>query len=638
MRALLLLLPVLYLVNSQATGGYAAESVPEQLSDVKLNDYLGAIKSIEDTALAQVHQVYSEAEAAKDELYGSWASRVKQVWKDKMMKDAEKALQLELIKQEMVDRYKAETEKVYMQAVQAAKEYQQAYLDAKAAQRQAIADKYNEFKQIVNASIESKVAQAKENMAEIGAYLQQVDELYRNHKAASDAAIEERRQALKDKLATIYNQLETQGNELKADGERLGADLKAFMEKRYQYKQDGHGAAKEVLKEVLTESLEQKLEKKLDKELQKMVEDEIKGKLKHPKMALPVVVKKTTDTETETKVVSPEYKATLLETLTGASAWETVAWVLLALCILLSVALIALIAYQVAQKNKYGKLEGVDSPHRPSMARAERAPFNTAPPLTYTHEKPLFGSGLPGPSEAQRKAQEREQKKAEVRKRLEESGKAGKKKKQGFLTPERKKKLRKLLMTKAAEDLKQQQLKKEQERQKFLAERTVSLPNIDGTDDHATLEKYYNELFSRLTKLEEEKYDILQIVQSAEAEINELTINVNDLRGKFVKPTLKKVSKYDNRFKKLAEIKKTEGQADFRKELKTVKKENVFTQLANKKKADQKPDWKAQKAAKKAADEKKEEQPKEEEVPAEEPAAEEPEEEEEEEDEEEEEE
>ncbi|CAJ0574862.1 unnamed protein product, partial [Mesorhabditis spiculigera] len=384
--------------KDRATGGYAAESVPEQLSDVKLNDYLGAIKSIEDTALAQVHQVYSEAEAAKVELYGSWASRVKQVWKDKMMKDAEKALQLELIKQEMVDRYKAETEKVYMQAVQAAKEYQQAYLDAKAAQRQAIADKYNEFKQIVNASIEAKVAQAKENMAEIGAYLQQVDELYRNHKAASDAAIEERRQALKDKLATIYNQLETQGNELKADGERLGADLKAFMEKRYQYKQDGHGAAKEVLKEVLTESLEQKLEKKLDKELQKMVEDEIKGKLKHPKMALPVVVKKTTDTETETKVVSPEYKATLLETLTGASAWETVAWVLLALCILLSVALIALIAYQVAQKNKYGKLEGVDSPHRPSMARAERAPINTAPPLTYTHEKPLFGSGLPGPS------------------------------------------------------------------------------------------------------------------------------------------------------------------------------------------------------------------------------------------------
>lgn len=44
------------------------------------------------------------------------------------------------------------------------------------------------------------------------------------------------------------------------------------------------------------------------------------------------------------------------------------------------------------------------------------------------------------PQEAKRKAEEREMKKAEVRKRLEEAGK--KKAKKGFLTPERKKKLR----------------------------------------------------------------------------------------------------------------------------------------------------------------------------------------------------
>jgi hypothetical protein len=43
--------------------------------------------------------------------------------------------------------------------------------------------------------------------------------------------------------------------------------------------------------------------------------------------------------------------------------------------------------------------------------------------------------------EAKRKAEERERKKAEVRKRLEEAGRA-KKAKKGFLTPERKKKLR----------------------------------------------------------------------------------------------------------------------------------------------------------------------------------------------------
>jgi hypothetical protein len=33
--------------------------------------------------------------------------------------------------------------------------------------------------------------------------------------------------------------------------------------------------------------------------------------------------------------------------------------------------------------------------------------------------------------------------------------------------------------------------------------------------------------------------------------INELNIAVNDLKGKYVKPTLKKVSKYENKFAKL---------------------------------------------------------------------------------------
>lgn len=48
-----------------------------------------------------------------------------------------------------------------------------------------------------------------------------------------------------------------------------------------------------------------------------------------------------------------------------------------------------------------------------------------------------------------------------------------------------------------------------------------------------------------------------------------------------VKPTLKKVSKYDNKFKKLAETPKEDKQ-DFRSQLKVVKKENVIDELVNK--------------------------------------------------------
>uniref|UniRef100_A0AAF5DNU7 Troponin I n=1 Tax=Strongyloides stercoralis TaxID=6248 RepID=A0AAF5DNU7_STRER len=190
--------------------------------------------------------------------------------------------------------------------------------------------------------------------------------------------------------------------------------------------------------------------------------------------------------------------------------------------------------------------------------------------------------------ESARKNEERERKKAEVRKRLEEAGNK-KKSKKGFLTPERKKKLRKLLMMKAAEDLKQQQLLKEQERQKILSERTMPLPAIDGIDDHAKLEQIYNDIFNRLIQLEEQKYDINQVVLAKDQEINELTIAVNDLRGKFVKPVLKKVSKYDNKFKKMAETKKEDKQ-DFRANLKVVKKETVIDDLVAKKKFD-KPDW-----------------------------------------------
>ncbi|KAI6193376.1 Troponin [Aphelenchoides besseyi] len=243
-------------------------------------------------------------------------------------------------------------------------------------------------------------------------------------------------------------------------------------------------------------------------------------------------------------------------------------------------------------------------------------------------EEPASGGG---DDEAKRKAEERERKKAEVRKRLEEAGNK-KKSKKGFLTPERKKKLRKLLMIKAAEDLKQQQLKREQERQSVLSSRVKPLPDVDTIEDkgpYSKLESIYNELFQRMVQLEEEKYDINVLVSEKDAQINELTIAVNDLRGKFVKPALKKVSKYDNKFKKLAGGEKPAGEkADFRSQLKNVKRENINETLDKKVKKSDKPEW-SQKGKKEApaAPTKSEPEPEKEEKPA----AEEPEEEEEEE-------
>jgi len=91
-------------------------------------------------------------------------------------------------------------------------------------------------------------------------------------------------------------------------------------------------------------------------------------------------------------------------------------------------------------------------------------------------------------------------------------------------------------------------------------------------------------------KIEGEKYDINCGVRQKDAEITELTIAVNDLRGKYVKPPLKKVSKYDNKFKKMAETKKEDKQ-DFRSNLKVVKKEQTIEEIEKKQKKTDKPLW-----------------------------------------------
>jgi len=187
--------------------------------------------------------------------------------------------------------------------------------------------------------------------------------------------------------------------------------------------------------------------------------------------------------------------------------------------------------------------------------------------------------------EERRKMEEKERKKAEVRKRLEEASKAKKAggKGKGFMTPERKKKLRKLLRLKAAEELKKEQERKAEQRRQIIAQRCGQPKNLEGANE-AALQQILKDLHKKITALEDEKYDLEYEVRQKDFLINELTIQVNDLRGKFVKPTLKKVSKFD----KLKLQTKT-NDVDFRSNLKSVKKETF--KMEDDKGAIEKPEW-----------------------------------------------
>lgn len=186
-----------------------------------------------------------------------------------------------------------------------------------------------------------------------------------------------------------------------------------------------------------------------------------------------------------------------------------------------------------------------------------------------------------------RKHEDKERKKAEVRARLEEAARA-KKGKKGFMTPERKKKLRTLLRQKAAEELKREQERKAGERREAIAKRIGSKQNLDGASQEK-LQSICREYYSRIAKLEDFKYDLEYEVRQKDFVINELNIQVNDLRGKFVKPSLKKVSKYDGKLEKMAKV-AAKAEMDFRNNLKRVQS-TKFTMEDENKDAPAKPDW-----------------------------------------------
>lgn len=190
--------------------------------------------------------------------------------------------------------------------------------------------------------------------------------------------------------------------------------------------------------------------------------------------------------------------------------------------------------------------------------------------------------------EAKRVQEEKDRKKAEVRARLEAAAQAKKGGgKKGFMTPARKKKLRTLLRKKAAEELKKEQERKAEERKRTIAERCGPPKQLDGINE-AELMQICKELHERINLLENVKYDMEYQARHKEYKINELNMQVNDLRGKFIKPPLKKVSRFEyGKFDKLMRAAKKADQG-FRGMLKSVEKPKFKIDEEVK---EAKPDW-----------------------------------------------
>lgn len=100
------------------------------------------------------------------------------------------------------------------------------------------------------------------------------------------------------------------------------------------------------------------------------------------------------------------------------------------------------------------------------------------------------------------------------------------------MTPERKKKLRILLRKKAAEELKRQQETKATERRRVIAERTGQKENFDQMSE-SELKAVCKKFHDRLSKLEDEKWDMEYAVSRKELEVSFFShspqVNINFL-------------------------------------------------------------------------------------------------------------
>uniref|UniRef100_A0A3B3SHZ4 Troponin I type 1a (skeletal, slow) n=1 Tax=Paramormyrops kingsleyae TaxID=1676925 RepID=A0A3B3SHZ4_9TELE len=129
-----------------------------------------------------------------------------------------------------------------------------------------------------------------------------------------------------------------------------------------------------------------------------------------------------------------------------------------------------------------------------------------------------------------------------------------------------------LLVAKAKEELEQEILDKEEEKQRYLEEKAP--PLVTSSMSFTELQELCRELHAKIDIADEERYDIEAKVMLNTREIKDLSIKVLDLRGKFKRPTLRRVRVSADAILRSLLGSKHKVSMDLRANLKSVRKED----------------------------------------------------------------
>ncbi|KAJ8393570.1 hypothetical protein AAFF_G00060430 [Aldrovandia affinis] len=141
------------------------------------------------------------------------------------------------------------------------------------------------------------------------------------------------------------------------------------------------------------------------------------------------------------------------------------------------------------------------------------------------------------------------------------------------ISASRKLMLKSLMVAKAKEELEQEIVDKEEEKERYLAERAPPLRTSGMSFDE--LQELCKELHAKIDVVDEERYDIEAKVTLNTREIKDLSIKVLDLRGKFKRPSLRRVRVSADAILRSLLGSKHKVSMDLRANLKSVKKEDT---------------------------------------------------------------
>ncbi|XP_061898919.1 troponin I, fast skeletal muscle-like isoform X1 [Entelurus aequoreus] len=138
------------------------------------------------------------------------------------------------------------------------------------------------------------------------------------------------------------------------------------------------------------------------------------------------------------------------------------------------------------------------------------------------------------------------------------------------MSSSRKHHLKSVMLAVAKGILEEESREREAERGRYMAQ---CCPPLDVPTNMQELQEFCRELHHKIDVIDEERYDLEVKANKSNKEIEDLKIKVQDLMGKFRKPTLKKVRmSADAMLKALLGSKHTVN-LDLRANLKQVKKE-----------------------------------------------------------------